>query len=114
MSRDGKLTGEYISCEWCGKLVYKTQSQLKKHKHHYCSNKCQSEKKHAETYEDRACEICGQLMHLRKKSTQRFCSIECQNVWQTQQVGELNKKFDREKINCAYCGNEFFVKSCKR
>ena len=86
MPPKGKLNGEYVACEWCGKLVYKTQSQLNKHKHHYCSNKCQSEKKHADTYENRRCEICGKLMHVSKKSTQRFCSTECQKEWQTQQV----------------------------
>lgn len=113
MPPKGKLTGEYVACEWCGKLVYKTQSQLNKHEHHYCSNKCQSEKKHTETYEDRPCETCGELMHVSKKSTQRFCSTECQKIWQTQQVGELNKRFNREKISCAYCGNEFFIKKYK-
>lgn len=109
----GQLKGEYIDCEWCGKPVYKTPSQLSKHEHHYCSNKCQSEKKHYDTYEDRPCEICGELMHVSKKSTQRFCSQECQNTWQTQQVGELNKRFSREKISCDYCGNEFFIKKYK-
>ena len=113
MPPNGRLTGKYVACEWCGKLVYKTQSQLNKHEHHYCSNKCQSEKKHAETYENRPCEICGKLMHVSKKSTQRFCSGECQKIWQTQQVGELNKRFSREKISCTYCGNEFFIKKYK-
>lgn len=113
MPPKGKLTGEYVACEWCGKLVYKTLSQLNKYEHHYCSNKCQSEKKHVETYEDRPCETCGKLIHVSKKSTQRFCSTECQKIWQTQQVGELNKRFNREKISCAYCGNEFFIKKYK-
>jgi endogenous inhibitor of DNA gyrase (YacG/DUF329 family) len=102
MPAKGNLTGTYVPCEWCGKLIYKTPYQLHKHGHHYCSNKCQSEKKHSETYEDRYCEICGELMHVSKKSTQRFCSLECQRIWQTQQVGPLNKKFTQEKINCDY------------
>ena len=113
MPAKGQLKGEYVQCEWCGKLIYKTPSQLKKHKHHYCSNKCQSEKKHAETYENRVCEICGNLMHVSKKSTQRFCSIECQKIWQTQQVGVLNVRFTQEKVKCDYCGTEFFVKKYK-
>ena len=113
MPAKGQLKGEYVKCEWCGKLVYKTPSQLKKHKHHYCSNKCQSEKKHAETYEDRACEICGKLMHVSKKSTQRFCSVECQTKWQTQQTGELNARFTQEKIKCDYCNVDFFIKKYK-
>ena len=113
MPPKGQLTGRYVACEWCGKLIYKTQYQLNKHKHYYCSNKCQSEKKHAETYHDVFCEICGKSIHVSKKSTQRFCSVECQNTWQTQQVGELNKRFDREKVICNYCGDEFFIKKYK-
>lgn len=113
MTQKRELTGEYVECEWCGKLVYKTQSQINKYKHHYCSNKCQSEKKHADAYENRQCEVCGQLMHVSKKSTQRFCSAECQKIWQTWQVGELNVRFTRKKINCDYCGDEFFVKNYK-
>lgn len=113
MPTKGQLKGEYVECEWCGKVIYKTPYQLKRNQHHYCSNKCQSEKKHAETYEDRACEICGQLMHVSKKSTQRFCSPECQNEWQTQQVGEANVRFLQKKIKCDCCGAEFFIKKYK-
>jgi hypothetical protein len=111
MSR-GK-TGVWVDCEYCGKKIYKTQSQFNKHKHHYCSNKCQSDLKHKETYEDRACEICGQLMHVSKKSTQRFCSDKCQNKWQSQQVGFLNKKCTKQCTNCDFCGKEFLIKKYK-
>ena len=76
----------------------------------YCSNKCQSLAKHAATFEDRPCEICGRIMHVSKKSTQRFCSIECQHEWQKTRIGPLNKKFTRQAINCEYCGKEFFIK----
>lgn len=34
--------GVYIQCEYCGKTVYKTLSQYKKRKQHFCSNKCAS------------------------------------------------------------------------
>lgn len=113
MPTKGQLKGEYVPCHWCGTLVYKTPSQLKKHKYHYCSNKCQAEARHAATYEDRACEICGSLMHVSKKSTQRFCSIQCQKIWQTQQVGELNARFTQEKVKCDYCDTYFFIKKYK-
>lgn len=32
-------TGVYVQCEYCGKTVYKTQSQYKKRKQHFCSNR---------------------------------------------------------------------------
>lgn len=113
MPTKGKLSGVYVNCEWCGKLVYKTQTDFNKHKHHYCSNECQLLKQHADKYEDRPCEICGTLMHVRKKSTQRFCSTDCQKIWQTQQVGILNKRFMRKETNCDYCNKEFFIKKYK-
>lgn len=102
-------TGVWVECECCAKKIYKTQSQFNKHKHHYCSNKCQSDTKHKETYEDRKCEICGQLMHVSKKSTQRFCSDKCQHTWQSQQVGLLNKRCTKQYIKCEFCKKEFLI-----
>lgn len=113
MPLKGQLKGEFVNCEWCGKSIYKTPSQLAKHEHHYCSNKCQFEKKHYDTYEDRPCEICGELMHVSKKSTQRFCSQVCQNIWQSQQVGELNPRFTQKEVECDCCGKKFLVKNYK-
>ena len=111
-SKESK-NGIWVKCENCGKEIYKTLYQFNKHKHHYCSHKCQAELKHKNTYEDRPCEICGQLMHVSKKSTQRFCSDECQRVWQTQQVGLLNHRCTKKIINCDYCGKEFLIKNYK-
>ena len=106
-------TGIWTSCEWCGKKIYKTRYQFNKHKHHYCSNKCQSEEKHYNTHENRLCEICGKTMYVSKKSTQRFCSDECQNIWQSQQIGLLNKRCTKQFINCKCCGKEFLIKKYK-
>jgi len=36
----GKRTGRIISCEYCGKEVYKPLSELKKSKKHFCSLEC--------------------------------------------------------------------------
>lgn len=113
MSSTGKLTGHFIKCENCGKEVYKTKSQYNKAKHHFCSTKCQKEFEHKERFEDRKCEICGELFHASKKSTQRFCSIECQGIWQTKQIGALNLKFARKEIKCEYCGEKYLVRNYK-
>lgn len=113
MPRKNQKNGEYVKCESCGKLIYKTQYQLNKNKHHYCSNKCHANARHEKAYEDRKCEICGAFMHVSKKSEQRFCSIECQKIWQTQQVGEINPNFTQEKIQCEYCGDYFYIKQYK-
>ena len=109
----GQLSGHWVNCEYCGKLVYKTKTNYNRRKHHYCSNECQLKKQHELSHEDRTCEICGKIFHVSKKSTQRFCSVECQHIWQTQQTGIKNVKFTRVKVKCDYCGEEYYIKKYK-
>lgn len=104
-----KKTGVYIQCEYCGKTVYKTMSQYNKRKHHFCSNKCQSLLKHEITFEHKPCEVCGKDMHLSKKSTKRFCSTECQRVWQLGNTGFKNSRFQGGYVKCESCGKEFLL-----
>lgn len=104
-----KKTGIYVACENCGKVVYKTQTDYKRHKHHYCSNACQLQKQAKQAYEDRTCEFCGSVFHIRKKQTKRFCSIECQNNWQKTRIGKDNPKYERHQLFCDNCGSEIFV-----
>lgn len=113
MSAKGQLSGYWVNCENCGKLIYKTKTNYNRHKHHYCSNKCQLEKQHELSYEDRKCEICGMIFHVSKKSTQRFCSIECQGKWQSTQIGILNPRSTKIEIECEYCGKKFYEKAYK-
>lgn len=113
MSSTKKLTGYFVKCENCKKEVYKTKSQYNKAKHHFCSTKCQKEFEHKEKYENRKCEICGELFHVSKKSEQRFCSVKCQNIWQTNQIGILNPRFARKEIECEYCGKMYYVRNYK-
>ena len=102
-----------VICENCGKLVMHTRTQYNKAKHHYCSNKCQKEVLHRETYEIRKCEICGTPFEVSKKSTKRFCSNDCQHQWQRKQVGELNPRYTGVKVTCENCGKEYSVRLYK-
>ena len=113
MPTKGQLSGYWVNCENCGKLVYKTKTNYNRRKHHYCSNKCQLEKQHKLSHEDRECEICGETFHVSKKSTQRFCSIECQGKWQSTQIGTLNPRSTKVEIECECCGKRFYEKVYK-
>lgn len=113
MPAKGQLSGYWVNCEYCGKLVYKTKTNYNRRKHHYCSNECQLKRQHELSHEDRVCEICGKTFHVSKKSTQRFCSTECQNKWQSTRVGIDNPKFTRQKVKCDYCGKEYYIKKYK-
>lgn len=105
-----KKTGKYVQCEYCGKTVYKTLSYYNRNpKHHFCSNKCQALFKRNEVFEYRKCELCGAEFYVSKKSTQRFCSVTCQNEWQRGNTGFNNQKFQGGYLVCDYCGKEYIV-----
>lgn len=77
MAAKGQRTGHYVDCENCGKTVYQTKTQYNRAKHHFCSNKCQKEFQHKLLFEDRKCEICDNVFHVRKKinKTVLFCRV---------------------------------------
>ena len=51
--------------------------------------------------------MCGKEYEVTKKSTQRFCNIDCQNEWQKTRVGKLNPKYVNCFAKCDYCGKSF-------
>lgn len=110
MAKKGERTGVYVNCEYCGKLVYKTQTNFKKHKHHYCSNECQRKKEAEYKRVDKVCPICGKIFNVRRSVPQIYCSKECLN----EHNRRMNKKNPRpsKKIHCQcdYCGEDIFIK----
>jgi len=73
-------------CENCGKEVYKYQSQIKKSKMIFCSQKCQHEWRTGKTgtinnpkgiYKE--CAFCGKPFYVYPSeiSTKKYCSSEC-------------------------------------
>lgn len=107
--KKGQLTGYLISCENCGKQIYQTKTQYNRAKHHFCSNKCQKEFQHVKLFEDRKCEMCDSIFHVSKKSTQRFCSIQCQGKWQSTQIGSLNPRTNKIECRCDNCNKKIMV-----
>lgn len=55
------------------------------------------------------CEQCGKPFEVSKRSRQRFCSVKCQNEWQTGNTGEKNPKFGGGYVICEQCGKSFLV-----
>lgn len=112
-----KQTGTDIQCDNCGKTFHRRQyhidRQAKKNQNNFCSMQCQKEYLHKQRFENRVCEICGNNFEVSKRSTQKFCSDECQNIWQTSRVGILNPQFKSILTPCSYCGKEHYVKPYK-
>lgn len=113
MPPKGARTGKFVECEYCGKIIYRTLSQYKKRIHHFCSNKCQSLKKHDETYENRKCIMCGKIYNVPKISTQELCSTNCQKEWQKTRIGKLNVRCTSKESFCDNCGKQILVKKYK-
>lgn len=116
-SNNSRRTGTMIECDNCGKLFYRRQyhidRQKNKKQNNFCCMECQQEYRHKQTYEFRKCEVCGNEFEVSRISTQRFCSTECQNKWQTTQVRDLSSHFTSVLIPCDYCGRDHYVKQSK-
>lgn len=102
-----------LKCDNCGKDVTRLLSEYKRCSNHFCSHKCQKEFLHNLTYEDRSCEICGNKFHTPIRSKQRFCSTNCQKIWQTTQTGLKNPRYNRVDVKCSYCGKLIHEFPCK-
>lgn len=76
-----KKNGEIVSCDMCGREVYKSNTFLKKYKNHFCCKGCANE------YQKRNkvklfCDFCGKEFHKSKSlvnDTYNFCSIVCRD-----------------------------------
>lgn len=98
-----------VECRYCSKKYKKFKGKV--NENNFCSTECQIKYRYElalENKEDRLCEICGEEFQCNKTSTQRFCSVGCQNKWQTTLVGELSGSFNSVEVKCEYCGKLHF------
>lgn len=114
---NSRHTGTDIICDNCGETFYRRRYHIDRQKargqNNFCSMKCQKEYLHKVRFEFRECEICGELFETSKLSKQRFCSEECQHIWQTKNVGEANPRFESALTPCSYCGKLHYVRPYK-
>ena len=75
-------TGKIVKCDWCGKDVYKTITNLR-FKHHFCTYLCSNKYKAKEQLVF-TCKTCGKKFRLRKSSVyprsrkaKMYCSVKC-------------------------------------
>jgi hypothetical protein len=103
------------------KIIYKCDNchkeyiskNKKRSNHNFCSKECEIQFKCKINHETRKCEFCGKDFDCTKNSTQRFCSMHCQNKWQKTRVGILNPKFTSKLIFCEWCGKKYYEKVSK-
>ena len=116
-ANNGKKTGYDIICDNCGRVFYRRKyhidRQSSKQQNKFCSVECEFEFKHKQAETIRECEQCGTNFTVLQSDPKRFCSIDCQHIWQTTRVGELNPRFTSVSMPCSYCGKDHYVKPYK-
>ncbi len=116
-SQESRINKIKFNCEYCGKEHELIPYQYNRSKNHFCCHECADKYRSEQSKETRICEICEKEYKCKIISTQRFCSTECQNIWQSQYlVGENSNGYnhyfsieDRTK-QCEWCGKDFLVK----
>lgn len=100
-----------VKCSNCNKTLIRISSL--KNKNYFCSRKCESEFRIKNSNDQRTCETCGKTFYCKKHDHLRFCSIQCQGIWQSKfRSGKNHPSYkseitdDMRVINCNYCGKE--------
>jgi G:T-mismatch repair DNA endonuclease (very short patch repair protein) len=106
----GKKNGKIISCDYCGRDIYRTEYRLNKSEHQFCSQECSCEYRMRECNEIRFCEYCKKEFSCLKKSTKRFCCNACNN--KNNSKNKKGKRISSIQKTCDVCGKLFWVKNC--
>lgn len=114
-SEKSQISGKFVPCENCGKIVYRTKSELQTYSLSFCCNQCKANYDNKQV--EKICKYCGKhyVVKNERSNITRFCSIECKNNWQSteENCGINNPRFNRILTKCSYCGKEFYLKSYK-
>ncbi len=92
-------------CSVCGKPVEMPAAWRKRHKHVFCSDKCNQT-----PCVPKKCATCGATFYATAQSAgqAKFCSIECRHARdRKEQVHKKNPKITR---TCQQCGKQFEVR----
>lgn len=99
-----------IKCNNCGKEFYITKSRFEKNMTHCCCKQCSIDLKKSIAREKRKCLHCGKDFIALKRTEQKFCCVECHNIWQKgKNVGVNNPKFTSQEMQCDYCNKTIYV-----
>jgi len=102
-----------VLCSNCGKVLKRIRHL--KQDNFFCNKKCEFEFRTNAAKDIRKCEVCGKEIVCRKCDDLRFCSYECQGVWQSNtRVGKNSPTYkfeitdDMRVKKCEFCGTEMY------
>lgn len=83
-----------INCDNCGKEFKCQNFRIEKHKHLFCSKKCESEYKKSQSELNRTCIICDKKFHTKPSYEAQCCSKECDRIARKQKMsGNANHQY---------------------
>ncbi len=121
-----------VNCTYCNKEINKKESEIKKNKRHFCSNKCKN-KWESENLKGKnsphynrvkvKCDYCHVEIEIEKakynklisgKQKNVFCNRDCRANWEKiNKKGKLNPLFKKTNNRCEYCNKEYLLKQSK-
>ena len=85
-----------FKCDYCGKIVRKSPSEIRNYKHHFCNRNCKN--KYRTNRIKIKCDYCGKIIERNsfriKKNKHHFCSRKCQGKW----------LYRKKEVKCDFCG----------
>lgn len=111
-----------VVCDYCGKVIKRKPSQIKRSKHHFCNTECHHEwtrrtgskkgkKNPLYTQVNILCDNCGKNIerHISRvnRNEHNFCNKKCYGEWQSrEQKGKNNPNFKggEKEVECETCG----------
>lgn len=96
---------EVVECDYCGEVVKKSPSDLKKTEGTYCTHECYAKSKTKPETVRKECGRCGSEFVAEKNRAStypEYCSDECR--WPKRDGGD--------EVECTNCGNEVECTNC--
>lgn len=92
------------TCNFCGKNIYKTPSQIKKYKTHYCNNLCASKSRKVRV--TKQCDVCGE--EITRKPSEFGENVYCgRSCYHKSRRSSYTGKTSKVNYTCTYCGGVF-------
>lgn len=105
-------------CDWCGKVIYRYEYQIKTNKNHFCNYKCVSKFRHKNYSKNIHCDYCKKIInrqiHRIKRNKYNFCNLICSSKWKEKNIsGKNNPNFNSKKLKCTYCRKIIMRPKCR-